>query len=215
MAMAFFNQATTGATAPLYMFTTQAATATYMTCIQTAVAGQTGTVGGWVNAISSPVARLRLQCGESYDLPDGSKLLLDDLGNYRVEDAYAKVVYKASCVREFNPYINASDLLEHFIEAVGVLDGVDQGEILRLPIEAFINWLILQAAKRDGDCTRGLPTVEQALPPPPRLSLPSPTTLPRPRCAACGRFIRKAWAAARILFCSPEHMQLKLTRLAT
>lgn len=111
---------------------------------------------------SAPWTR-QLSAGE-YDLPDGAKLVIDTLGNYRVLDSAAKVVYRACRVREFNPYINASDLLEAFIRDVGKYDGVDQGEILRVPIEAFINWIILEAAKRDGDPLEGLPSVESALP---------------------------------------------------
>lgn len=109
-----------------------------------------------------------LTTGE-YELPDGSTLVIDSTGNYKVLDENAKVVYRACRVREFNPYINASDLLEAFIKEVGKIDGVDQSEILRLPIEAFINWIILQAAKRDGDPLDGLPSVESAL------ALPGPT----------------------------------------
>lgn len=159
--------------------------------------------------ISPPNGEIEL--GRTYEMPDGSKLYIDDLGNYRVEDSKAKVTYRANRVREFNPYISASDLLEHFINEVGVMDGVDQNDVLRLPIEAFINWLILQAAKRDGDRIEGLPTVEQALP---MLALPNPARVLLPRCGLCGRFIRRAWAQARIAFCSPEHMQLRLARIA-
>lgn len=156
-----------------------------------------------------------LAAGRRYDLPDGAVLDIDNLGNYQLSNQNNKVIYRANRVREFNPYISASDLLEAFIGEVGRYDGVVQDEILKLPIEAFINWLILKAAERDGDSTAGLPTVEQVLPAPkPRLALPNPHRA-LPRCAACGRFIRKAWAAAHIAFCSPEHMQLKLARIAT
>lgn len=105
---------------------------------------------------------LRLASGE-YELPDGAKLVIDSAGNYKILDEEAHVVYLACRIREFNPYINASDLLEAFIEEVGRLDGVDQSDVLGLPIEAFINWIILQAAKRDGDRLDGLPSVETAL----------------------------------------------------
>lgn len=98
-----------------------------------------------------------------YELPDGAKLVVDSSGSYQVLDETAKVVYRACRVREFNPYINASDLLEAFIREVGKLDGVDQSDVLGLPIEAFINWIVLQAAKRDGDSLDDLPSVEAAL----------------------------------------------------
>lgn len=102
------------------------------------------------------------ECAE-YLLPDGATILIAVDGSYTIEDENAKVVYRACRVREFNPYINASDLLEAFIREVGKLDGVDQGDVLDLPIEAFINWIILEAAKKDGDPLEGLPSVESAL----------------------------------------------------
>lgn len=134
----------------------------------------------------------------NYLMPDGSTLKVDNYGNYQVLDQDAKVTYKANRIREFNPYLNASDLLEKFIGYVGGL-GLDvrQNEILRLPIEAFINWLILQAATKDGDSLEGLPSVERALPAP----VPK-----RPRCLGCGRYMSKMWAATtRMAFCSQEH----------
>lgn len=103
-----------------------------------------------------------LTLGE-YLLPDGATLRIAVDGSYAIEDENAKVLYRACRVREFNPYINASDLLEAFITEVGKYDGVNQGDVLALPIEAFINWIILEAAKRDGDPIDDLPTVESAL----------------------------------------------------
>jgi hypothetical protein len=142
-----------------------------------------------------------------FALPDGSRIHVDASGNYRVDDKDAKVVYKANRLREFNPYINAADLLEAFIGEAGKW-GVDQTSVLDLPVGAFINWLVLRAAERDGDNKEGLPSVESAL------ALPNPNPRPTaPRCGLCGRFIRQAWAAAQIAFCSPEHMQLRLARL--
>lgn len=140
-----------------------------------------------------------------YLMPDGSILKVDQYGNYQVLDQDAKVTYKANRIREFNPAINASDLLEKFIGEVGCLDGVNQGEILKLPIETFINWLILYAAKKDGDSLEGLPSVEAALPRP----LP-----PLPRCRGCGRFLSRMWAAARVEFCSQDHWKKYQRRLA-
>jgi hypothetical protein len=106
-------------------------------------------------------------------------------------------------VREFNPYISVSDLLEAFIGDAGKY-GVDQDNVLKLPVEAFINWLIRKAAEKDGDSVKGLPTVQQALPNP-----NAPVRQP-PRCVMCGRFIKRALVA----FCSVEHFQLRLEKLA-
>lgn len=109
-----------------------------------------------------------LEENTTYVAPDGSLLTIDKRGGLQVDDSEAKVVYKANRVREFNPFINASDQLEKFIGAVGKIKGVDQSNLLKLPVEAFINWLIRQAAEKDGDSTENLPTVEAAL------SLPAP-----------------------------------------
>lgn len=134
----------------------------------------------------------------SYLMPDGSTLKVDSYGNYQVFDQDSKVTYKANRVREFSRYINASDLLEEFVGYVGRLGlDVKQTEVLKLPIEAFINWLVLQAATKDGDSLEGLPSVEKALPAP----IPK-----KPRCLGCGRFMSKMWAAtSRMAFCSQEH----------
>lgn len=149
-----------------------------------------------------------IQEGYRYVMPDGALIEVDDRGNYFIEDADAKVIYKANRVREFNPFLNASDLMEKFITEVGAFDGVNQDEVLRLPVEAFIHWLILQAAKRDGDSIDGLPTVEAALPkPPPVPALPAPARPVRGRCLACGRFLLERLAAAQVRFCNPEHFQ--------
>lgn len=86
----------------------------------------------------------------AYVLPDGSCLELDHQGNYVVNDTDGKTTYKASRLRDFNPFLNASDLLEEYIGELKPL-GVRQDEVLQLAIEHFINWLIHKAAEKDGD----------------------------------------------------------------
>ena len=71
------------------------------------------------------------EAGQTIKLPDGSHLILDDLGNYRVEDKDAKVQYRANRMRDFSPHLNASDLLAQFVRYVGSL-GVRQAEVDRL-----------------------------------------------------------------------------------
>lgn len=166
--------------------------------------------GDWINDTTLPIyyGYALPEAEGAYLMPDGSTLKVDSYGNYQVLDQDAKVTYKANRIREFSPYLNASDLLESFIKEVGRLDGVNQDEILRLPIEAFINWLILQAAIRDGDSLDGLPSVEAALP---RLPPPLPA---KARCVTCGRFMSKVWAVARIPFCSDQHQRQYQKRLA-
>lgn len=174
--------------------TTTASTA--LTTITTA-----GTGGWYQTGNTYPVAiqSRELESGREYDLPDGSILKIDALGNFQIDDSNAQVTYKSARIREFNPYINASDLLEDFIRDLGAL-GVRQSEVLQVPIKAFIHWLILQAAQRDGDSVEALPPVQAALPP----------AFAAPRCGACGRFIRHTWADAKVYFCSPAHMQRRL-----
>lgn len=137
-----------------------------------------------------PAGRRRL------GLPDGSVLLLDDDGNYRIEDKDAKVTYKANRTREFSPYLNASDMVARFVSHVGSL-GVKRNEVLGLPLHLFIGWLVMEAAERDGDEVPGDivpvgrdPLVKSAI---------------RPKCLACGRFIQRANYQNRFPFCNAEH----------
>lgn len=106
--------------------------------------------------------------------------------------------------REFNRYINASDLLEEFIEHMGKC-GIKQGEFLNLPIEIFINWLILRAAQRDGD-----PVPEGVVAPE---NHPKAQQAKRfPRCRTCGRFITQRQAADGILWCDEKHLLIFMRR---
>lgn len=137
----------------------------------------------------------------TYNMPDGSKVHIDADGGYRIDDKDTKVIYRAARVRDFNPYLNASDLLEKYIEEL-VPMGVRQDEILHLEMEGFIYWLIHRAAERDGDT-----------PPSDVPRLPAKSKHHFNRCNCCGRFIARALAMANIYFCSPDHMALKLQRI--
>lgn len=92
----------------------------------------------------------KLQPGTVHKLPDGSKVMIDFNGNYEIVDKNAVVTYKSSNIREFNKFVNASDLLESFIRDIGKL-GVCQKDIFSIPIGLFIDWLIIKAAEKDGE----------------------------------------------------------------
>lgn len=77
--------------------------------------------------------------------------------------------------KEFNKYINASDLIEEFIKFAGV-EGLKAGEVLELPMELFIKWLVIRACEEDKE----EPNVTLALPGPPV----------QPRCLGCGQWMR-------------------------
>lgn len=74
----------------------------------------------------------------------------------------------------FNRYINASDLMEEFIGYLAG-EGVRQREVLGLPLDLFIKWLIIRACEED----REEPNVTLALPARPA----------QPRCLGCQRFM--------------------------
>lgn len=76
----------------------------------------------------------------------------------------------------FNRYVNASDLLEEFIRFLGE-NRVHQDQVLELPVDFFVKWLIIRACEEDGE----EPNVTLALPPPKA----------QPRCLGCRRFMPK------------------------
>lgn len=148
------------------------------------------------------VERLRnLGPGDEMMLPDGSIIKLDKLGNYTIEDKDARITYKANRVREFNRYVNASDLLEEFIKFAGE-QNVSQEEFMQLPIELFINWLILEAALADGEepPQQEIKTLETSF-----------KQVNQHRCLCCGRFITKVKAKVTS-FCNGDHMDRYLAR---
>lgn len=102
--------------------------------------------------------------------------------------------------RILNKYLNAADLLEDFIKDLAPL-GVKQGEVLEIPIELFINWLVVRAAEEDGhDAPDDIPAL--------------PSAKPSARCKCCGRFIPKANLVHGLTFCNGEHADKYLERIA-
>jgi len=130
------------------------------------------------------------------ELPDGAKLVLDDKGNYHIDDSDAQVIYQANRVRDFSPHLNASDMVADFVRYVGDL-GVRKSDVLGLPLHLFISWLVIQAAERDGDAIPAdvLPVDQD----------PVLVAARRPRCLRCGRFVKQLHHQCRFPFCSPEH----------
>lgn len=118
----------------------------------------------------------------NFKLPDGGILRLDAMGNYKLDDSQAQVIYQASRNKAFNPYVNASDMLAKFIEFLGPLH-VRRHEVSELPLKLFVNWLILAAASADGD------TPPAGVIPITRKHLPNRVG---PRCPACGHFVVKS-----------------------
>jgi hypothetical protein len=134
--------------------------------------------------------QLNLKQGWKVVAKDGTVISLDDKGNVQVDDSNAKVVYKANTIRDFNKFLNASDLLEQFIRFTGTF-GVRQSEVLNIPIETFINWLIIEAAKMDGEQPPDLPLIQKK---------------EYKRCLCCGKFISNKMASIS-KFCSPKHFE--------
>lgn len=92
--------------------------------------------------------------------------------------------------REFNRYINASDLLEEFISFLGV-EGVKQREVMDMPLQLFIQWLIIRAHEADGEK------------PPIQLALPEPKKAHR--CLGCGKYMKKELPPIHDLRCATRY----------
>ena len=94
--------------------------------------------------------------------------------------------------RVLNRYLNAADLLEEFIKDLGQM-GVRQSEVLHIPIELFVNWLICKSAEEDGhEPPEGIE----------KLPAGYDRTHHDRRCKHCGRFISREAPAD---FCSGQH----------
>lgn len=185
-----------------------------------------------IHQISHPIIpagnmQAKINVGCRISLPDGGVFVLEPSGAYRIEDKDARITYQANRIRDFNRYINASDLIEEFIGYLAGL-GLTEQEILSVPINVFIAFLIVKASQVDGDTepVRELQLLNETkqrlslaraavprLPAPEAQSelvrLPSTRTL-GPHCKWCGRFIRKARANVGFWFCTLEHAQRRI-----
>jgi hypothetical protein len=84
------------------------------------------------------------------ELPDGTVIDVKSDGSYSILDDDAKIIYRANRIREFNKFVNASDLLEKFIEYCGD-QGVVKEQMMDQPLRNFIGWLMTEAALADGE----------------------------------------------------------------
>lgn len=100
--------------------------------------------------------------------------------------------------RILNKYLNASDLLEEFILEMKPL-GIRQNEVLSVPIELFINWLIIRSAEEDGLDAPALPRLPDKR---------------RDRCWDCGKFITLRQRQTGMFFCSGAHFDRYAVREA-
>lgn len=137
-------------------------------------------------------------------LVDGT-IIKCDKGNAEIIYSDGKRVYRPCAIRDFNRFLNASDMLELFLKEVAPL-ARSKHEFLNLPVELFIKWLVIKAAEQDGEAA------------PPGVTLPVPL-LPAPtrhihRCRSCQRFIPRKRYDAGVFFCKPEHMTRYLEKVA-
>lgn len=156
-------------------------------------------------ALMSRNGRVKLDSECEIELPNGTIIDMKADGSYQIIDQDAKIKYKGNPLREFNRYINASDLLEEFVDFVASVGGINKDGFLNLPIELFIRWLIIRAAEADGD---DAPEDEKALKAHPAL-LPAPAVMAISyrNCKCCGRFVTRKKADHGMLFCSAEHFE--------
>lgn len=158
-----------------------------------------------INGFDQLQKHLKLNSGTArvIELPDGTKINVDADGNFSIDDKDSKVVYKASRLREFNKYMNASDLIEDFIRDVGKL-GVTQGQLLKIPINALFVWLVAKAAEADGEVPpEDVPKLEM---------LPEVRNNLLPKCKCCGRFLSLQKHRLGINFCNSDHMDAHMNK---
>lgn len=128
-------------------------------------------------------------------LPDDTHIWLNEKGGYKIYHGDGKITYKANTVREFNRFLNASDLLEQFIRDLGHV-GVKQDEVLEIPVGLFINWLIIKSAEQDQEpIPKDVPSLRQAL----------QSQRKGIKCKCCGKFIPEDKVKLGLTFCNADH----------
>lgn len=142
----------------------------------------------------------------TFTLPNGVmiKLFRDD--HVEVDDSQGFQLYRSAPARDFNRFLNASDLLEEFISYCAQ-QRVTKKDFAELPISLFIYWLIVRAAETDGDPTEEVvPLLTSAV---------KQRKAHTHRCRDCGKFLTKRYEDNGISFCSSQHMDHYLERIAS
>lgn len=136
-----------------------------------------GTANQWVTIPAEAIKSFKLRYNAYYD--DQSQRNYNKPRQYKqkktIPEAAFAPLQRRPPPRNFNKYINASDLLEEFIRYAGDA-GVRQGEVLALPLDLFVKWLIIRACEEDEE----EPNVTLELGP-----------APQPRCLGCQQFMRR------------------------
>ena len=123
-------------------------------------------------------------------LPDGTVVEVHADGSFEIVDRDAKVTYRANRMREFNRFLNASDQIEGFIKYCGELL-ISKDDMLNLPLNTFIAWLIVEAAKADAEPEPDVPLLADL------------RKVRFPRCIQCHKFIPHDYPSKRLEFCKP------------
>lgn len=195
---------TTGTTIPHWVTAATTSNSTLSTI------STSGTLWAPVNSsavvISGPS---RLTVGDDQtlkiELPDG-RIIDIVAGEYQIidPDGARSVRYKPNRLREFNRYVNASDLLEEFVDFAADAGIESREEFFDLPVELFIRWLIIRAAEADGEAPAEDRTQLLSQIKPPSLALPAPRRA-TPHCRYCGRFLNRKRFDLGVMFCSSDH----------
>jgi hypothetical protein len=173
--MYYVNNQTTVTTTPFWVTQTIASTANFTTIPSTTVVWPTtqddlmypAEIDSETYALNSVVDFLNRNCmtvsefaskafGDkaltlapgTYKLPGGATLTIDDQHNYTIDDSTAKVIYAVSPHREFNEFVNVSDILDRFMAYLADLK-LNKDDFLELPMRLFLLWLVIEAAKKD------------------------------------------------------------------
>lgn len=165
----------------------------YQTAFTTNTASQTATNSVWAATNQSSAAGTTISAATS---------LSRSLSQYStwvdstwVDDALAPQPQRGRYPpRDFNKYLNASDLLGEFFDYLATL-GIKKRDINQINVKLFVAWLVIRAAEADGEAK---PQAEV-------LMLEDGVKKAKPRCRHCQRFITHRRYSAGVQFCSGAH----------